>query len=454
MQEKGLPTELGTKNVWKLLVQYAVPSVIAMTAASVYNITDSIFIGQGVGALAISGLAVTFPFINLAAAFGAMVGVGASTLMSLRLGQKDYEVANKILGNVLLLNITLGILLSVVMLSFLDPILHFFGASDATIPYARDYMVVILLGNVITHMYFGLNALLRASGHPKISMYTTLISVLINLILTPIFIYKFDWGIRGAALATVISQTLMLLWQLKIFTNTNNFIHLQRKAIRFKRKIVFDMLSIGLSPFLMNVTASAVVIIMNQSLLRYGGDNAVGAFGIINRVAFLFPMVVLGLTQGMQPIVGYNYGAGNFSRMNKALKYTIFLATGVTTIGFLIGEFMPRMVASVFTTDVELIGYSVEGLRIVLIFFPIIGFQMASSYFFQSIGMTKKAIFMSLTRQVLFLIPGLLILPSFFGLKGIWYSMPLSDLLSAIVAAFLLASQYKKTNLLIKTQNK
>lgn len=454
MQEKGLPTELGTKNVWKLLVQYAVPSVIAMTAASVYNITDSIFIGQGVGALAISGLAVTFPFINLAAAFGAMVGVGASTLMSLRLGQKDYEVANKILGNVLLLNITLGILLSVVMLSFLDPILYFFGASYATIPYARDYMVVILLGNVITHMYFGLNALLRASGHPKISMYTTLISVLINLILTPIFIYKFDWGIRGAALATVISQTLMLLWQLKIFTNTNNFIHLQRKAIRFKRKIVFDMLSIGLSPFLMNVTASAVVIIMNQSLLRYGGDNAVGAFGIINRVAFLFPMVVLGLTQGMQPIVGYNYGAGNFSRMNKALKYTIFLATGVTTIGFLIGEFMPRMVASVFTTDEELIGYSVEGLRIVLIFFPIIGFQMASSYFFQSIGMTKKAIFMSLTRQVLFLIPGLLILPSFFGLKGIWYSMPLSDLLSAIVAAFLLAAQYKKTNLLIKTQNK
>lgn len=454
MQEKGLPTELGTKNVWKLLVQYAVPSVIAMTAASVYNITDSIFIGQGVGALAISGLAVTFPFINLAAAFGSMVGVGASTLMSLRLGQKDYEVANKILGNVLLLNITLGILLSVVMLSFLDPILYFFGASYATIPYARDYMVVILLGNVITHMYFGLNALLRASGHPKISMYTTLISVLINLILTPIFIYKFDWGVRGAALATVISQTLMLLWQFKIFTNTNNFIHLQRKAIRFKRKIVFDMLSIGLSPFLMNVTASAVVIIMNQSLLRYGGDNAVGAFGIINRVAFLFPMVVLGLTQGMQPIVGYNYGAGNFSRMNKALKYTIFLATGVTTIGFLIGEFMPRMVASVFTTDEELIGYSVEGLRIVLIFFPIIGFQMASSYFFQSIGMTKKAIFMSLTRQVLFLIPGLLILPSFFGLKGIWYSMPLSDLLSAIVAAFLLAAQYKKTNLLIKTQNK
>lgn len=454
MQEKGLPTELGTKNVWKLLVQYAVPSVIAMTAASVYNITDSIFIGQGVGALAISGLAVTFPFINLAAAFGAMVGVGASTLMSLRLGQKDYEVANKILGNVLLLNITLGILLSVVMLSFLDPILYFFGASQATIPYARDYMVVILLGNVITHMYFGLNALLRASGHPKISMYTTLISVLINLILTPIFIYKFDWGIRGAALATVISQTLMLLWQLKIFTNTNNFIHLQRKAIRFKRKIVFDMLSIGLSPFLMNVTASAVVIIMNQSLLRYGGDNAVGAFGIINRVAFLFPMVVLGLTQGMQPIVGYNYGAGNFSRMNKALKYTIFLATGVTTIGFLIGEFMPRMVASVFTTDEELIEYAVEGLRIVLIFFPIIGFQMASSYFFQSIGMTKKAIFMSLTRQVLFLIPGLLILPSIFGLKGIWYSMPLSDLLSAIVAAFLLAAQYKKTNLLIKTQNK
>ncbi len=418
-----------------------------MTAASIYNITDSIFIGQGVGPLAISGLAVTFPFMNLAAAFGAMVGVGASTLMSLRLGQKDYESANSIIGNLLSLNIILGIALTIIMLVFLDPMLYFFGASPATLPYAREYMVIILLGNVITHIYFGLNGMLRATGKPKISMLTTIFSVIINLILTPIFIYKFNWGIRGAALATVIAQIMMLSWQIRIFTKPDSFVRIKWKCFRLNWKIIYDMLSIGMSPFLMNFAATIVVVIINQSLMKHAGDLAIGAYGIINRVAFLFPMVVMGLTQGMQPIVGYNYGAGLIDRMNNALKYTIFLATAVTSLGFLLGEIMPRAVVSIFTKDPELIELSVEGLRIVVLFFPIIGFQMVTSYFFQSIGQTKKAIFMSLTRQVLFLIPGLLILPHFMGVKGVWYSMTASDMLSALIAAFMLWAQYKSVRL-------
>lgn len=442
---KGSPLSLGTDKVWHLLMQYAIPSVIAMTASSLYNITDSIFIGHGVGAMAISGLAITFPLMNLAAAFGAMVGIGASTLMSLRLGQKDYITANSILGNVFVLNLILGLAYMGVVLLFLDPILYFFGASSETIPYARDYMVVITSGNVVTHMYLGLNAMLRATGKPRISMFATIFSVIINVILTALFIYVFDWGIRGAALATIIAQTTMLLWQIKIFSNKENFIHLKKETFRLKRKIVLDSLSIGMAPFLMNAVMCVIVIVINKSLVKYGGDFAVGAYGIINRMISLFPMIVMGLNQGMQPIVGYNFGANQIDRVNRVLKQTIILATGVMLVGFIFGEFFPRTVASVFTSDQSMIDLVVPGLRIVLVFFPIIGFQMVTSNFFQSIGMAKKAIFMSLTRQVLFLLPGLLIFPKYFGVMGVWYSMPVADILASVIAAYMLISQYRKS---------
>jgi len=441
------PLALGTESVWRLLLQYAIPSVIAMTAASLYNITDSIFIGQGVGALAISGLAITFPLMNLAAAFGALVGVGASALISLRLGQKDYNTANDILGNVLSLNLILGLSYTIVVLLFLDRILLFFGASAETLPYARDFMFIITLGNVVTHMYFGLNSLMRASGNPKRSMYATIFSVMINVILAPLFIFGFGWGIRGAALATVIAQTSMMIWQLSYFMDRDNYIHFQKGKFRLKRKIVIDSMAIGLAPFLMNIAGSIIIIIINQSLIKYGGDLAVGAYGIINRIAFLFVMIVFGLVQGMQPIAGYNYGAKQYDRVNRVLMLTIMLATGVMTIGFVISELFPHSVASVFTSDKDLIDIVVPGLRIVMMFFPIIGFQMVASNFFQSIGMPGKAIFMSLTRQVLFLLPCLLILPAFFGIKGVWYSMPASDLLASIIAAYLLISQYRKANI-------
>ena len=436
--------ELGTERIRKLLVQYAVPAIIAMTASSLYNMVDSIFIGHGVGALAISGLALTFPLMNLAAAFGSLVGVGAATLVSMRLGQRDYETAQRILGNVVVLNLIIGISFGLLTLVFLDPILYFFGASDATIGYAREYMSVILWGNVVTHMYLGLNAVLRAAGHPRKAMYATILTVTINAILDPLFIFGFGWGIRGAAIATVLAQILALVWQFRIFSDRNELLHFRRGIYRLKGKIVRNVLAIGMSPFLMNLAACFIVILINKGLKEYGGDLNIGAYGIVNRLGFFFVMIVMGINQGMQPIAGYNYGARQFDRVDRVLKLTIIGATCVTTLGFLIGELAPRLAVSVFTDDPELVRLSAEGMRIVFFCFPIIGFQMVTSNFFQSIGMASKAIFLSLTRQMLFLLPALIILPRFFGAAGVWYSMPVSDLLASLVAMVMLVSQFRK----------
>lgn len=449
MDQKGSPLALGTDSIWRLLLQYAIPSVIAMTASSLYNIIDSIFIGQGVGPLAISGLAITFPLMNLSAAFGTLVGMGAATLMSLRLGQKDFSTANQILGNSFVLNILFGLIYTIVVLAFLDPILYFFGASSQTITYAREYMIVISLGNFITHLYFGQNAMLRATGNPKKAMYLTFGSVIINIILAPLFIYGFKWGIKGAALATIIAQASMLIVQIRMFSNKDSFIRLQKGIFKLKRKIVVDSLSIGMAPFLMNAVSCVIVIIINQGLIRYGGDYHVGAYGIINRVAFLFMMIIMGLNQGMQPIAGYNYGAKQIGRVNKVLKYTILLATCVGTTGFLVCEIFPHAIASIFTNDKTLIDLAVPGLRLVFIFYPIVGFQMVTSNFFQSIGLPNKAIFMSLSRQLIFLLPGLLILPHYFGVNGIWYSLPVADILSSVISCTLLVMHYKKTTVKI-----
>jgi putative MATE family efflux protein len=444
MEAQKSPTELGTRPVGKLLMQYAIPAIIAMTAASLYNMVDSIFIGQGVGTMAISGLALTSPFMNLAAAFGSLVGVGAATLMSVKLGQKDYRTAKQVLGNVVLLNILIGGVFTVVSLIFLDPILIFFGASENTIAYARDYMVIILLGNIITHLYLGLNSLLRTSGHPKKAMAATIFTVVINTILDPVFIYWFDWGIQGAAVATVLGQLLALLWLLREFTNKDEVIHFTRGIFRLKRRIVIDSLAIGLSPFLMNLAATFVVLFINHGLLANGGDIAVGANGIVNRISFLFIMIVMGVNQGMQPIAGYNFGAQQYTRVTHVLKLAIYAATGILTVGFLIGIIFPAEVASVFTSDQQLIDMTAYGMRIVMVTFPIIGFQMVTANFFQCIGMAGKAIFLSLTRQLLFLIPCLLILPRTYGIAGVWASMPAADLAASITTAVMLWWQFRQ----------
>lgn len=305
MSQKGTATELGTERIGKLLMQYAIPAIIAMTASSLYNMVDSIFIGHGVGPLAISGLAITFPLMNLAAAFGSLVGVGASTLISVKLGQKDYTTAQQILGNVVSLNLIIGVLFTIVCLLFLDPILYFFGASEATLPYAKDYMVTILLGNVITHMYLGLNSVLRSAGHPQKAMAATILTVVINTLLDPLFIYTFHMGIKGAAVATVLAQVISLCWLIWIFCNKNELLHFRRGIYRLKRILVENIIGIGLAPFFMNLASCFIVILINKGLKLYDGDLAIGAFGIVNRIVFLFVMIVMGLNQGMQPIAGY-----------------------------------------------------------------------------------------------------------------------------------------------------
>ena len=440
----GTATELGTLPIRQLLMQYSIPAIIAMTAASLYNMIDSIYIGHGVGAMAISGLALTFPFMNLAAAFGSLVGVGAATLISVRLGQKDYDTAKAVLGNVVLLNLIVGLVFGFVTLLFLDPILYFFGASEATIGYARDFMRVILLGNVITHMYLGLNAVLRASGHPKKAMIATINTVVFNAILAPIFIYGFGWGIEGAALATVLSQGISLVRQILILNDKQELIHLQKGIYKLNRTIVANILAIGMSPFLMNLAACFIVILINKGLKDYGGDYHIGAYGIVNRIAFFFIMIVMGLNQGMQPIAGYNFGSQQFDRVIHVLKLTIYSATCVTTAGFLIGELCPHLVASAFTTDDRMIDLAAKGMRILVICYPIIGFQMVTTNFFQSLGMARKSIFLSLTRQLLFLLPGLVFLPPWLGVNGVWYSMPLADLLASIVTAWMLWSKLRE----------
>ena len=447
---RGAAMELGTERIRKLLVQYAVPAIIAMTASSLYNMVDSIFIGHGVGPLAISGLALTFPLMNLAAAFGSLVGVGAATLVSMRLGQRDYDTAGKVLGNVFMLNLIIGVAFSIVTLLFLDPILYFFGASEATVGYAREYMTVILLGNVITHMYLGLNSVLRASGHPRKAMYATINTVVINTVLDPLFIYGFGWGIRGAAIATVLAQVISLVWQFRILSDRRELLHFRRGIYRLHAKIVRDILAIGMSPFLMNLAACFIVILINKGLKEFGGDLSIGAYGIVNRVAFFFVMVVMGLNQGMQPIAGYNFGAQQYDRVLRVLKLTAIGATCVTTCGFLLGELMPRLAVSLFTKDAELVRLAAEGMRITFVCFPIIGFQMVATNFFMSIGMAGKAIFLSLSRQLLFLLPGLVLLPPLFdqytqwnGSWGVWCAMPLSDLLASIVAFLMLIHQLR-----------
>ncbi|MBO7256947.1 MAG: MATE family efflux transporter, partial [Bacteroidales bacterium] len=390
-----VPTELGTEKISKLLRQYALPAIIAMTASSLYNMVDAIFIGQGVGPLAISGLAVTFPFMNLATAFGTLVGVGASTLLSMLLGQKNYDIAKKVLGNVIILNSAIGLIFTVISLIFLDPILYFFGASDQTLPYAREYMVIILLANMITHIYFGLNSLLRSSGHPKKEMAATIVTVLLNAVLDPIFIFTLDMGIQGAAIATVLAQLCSLIWILKIFSNKKEVVHFGRGVFRLEPRIVKESFAIGLAPFLMNFVACFIVIAINKSLKIYGGDLSIGAYGIVNRIVFVFIMVVMGLTQGMQPIVGYNYGARQIDRVFETLKKTILYATVVMTFGFAVCMLFPRTVVSIFTTDAELLQKSADGLRLIVAMFPLVASSIVIGNFFQSIGKPKRSIFLS-----------------------------------------------------------
>lgn len=443
-----VPTELGDKRIRDLLMQYAVPAIIAMTASSLYNMVDSIYIGhiKDVGSYAISGLAVTFPLMNLATALGTLVGVGASTILSMLLGQRNYKAANKVLLNEVLLNIIIGVAFSVVTLSFLDPILMFFGASQNTLPFARDYMVIILLGNVITHLYFGLNNMVRASGNPKLAMGLTVFTVVSNTIMDPIFIFVLDMGIKGAAIATVLCQLMALIYTARYFFNQNNYLHLPKYLRDYKLdiRIAKDSLTIGMGPFLMNSAACIVTLFINQQMLKYGGDLAIGAYGIVNRISFFFIMINMGFNQGMQPIAGYNFGAGKYTRVKRVFKLTVICATIVSCVGFIVSEFMPNLAVSLFTNDPELKELAVKGLRLANLAFPLVGFQMVATNFFQSLGMVHKSILLSLSRQLLFLVPLIYFLPVFFGHRGVWMSFPIADTAAIVLSTILLLSLFRK----------
>ena len=444
----SIPTELGTEKIGKLLKQYALPAIIAQTAASLYNMVDSIFIGQGVGPLAISGLAVTFPLMNLSTAFGTLVGAGAATMLSVLLGQRNYKAANKVLGNVVSLNIIIGLVFMALALIFIDPILYFFGASANTLPYAKEYMRIILYGNIITHLYFGLNAAMRSSGHPRKAMALTIFTVVFNTILDPIFIFVFDMGIAGAAWATVLSQTVAMIVVMRHFSNRNSAFHFEKGIFKLDLRVAKDSLAIGMGPFLMNAAACLVTLFINQQLRDYSGDLGIGAFGICNRFIFMFIMICMGLNQGMQPIAGYNYGARQYSRVREVFWMTAKLAMVVTTICFAIGMFIPRLAVGIFTHDETLLAMSVDGLRILTLGFPIVGFQMIGTNFFQSLGMVKKSVILSLSRQILFLLPLLYVLPIWHGANGVWMSFPISDVLSALLTAILLRRLFRKFNML------
>uniref|UniRef100_UPI004025C160 MATE family efflux transporter n=1 Tax=Prevotella sp. TaxID=59823 RepID=UPI004025C160 len=437
---------LGTRPVGHLLMQYALPAMVAMTAASLYNIIDRVFIGQVVGPMAISGLAITFPFMNLGAAFGAAVGVGSSTSISVKLGQRDYQTAEQLLGNTVTLNLIIGIAFSVVSLLFLDPILRFFGASDHTLPYARAFMQIILLGNVVSHMYYGMNAVLRAASKPREAMIATILSVGLNIIFDFVFIYWWRWGIRGAALGTVVAQNIALTWQMKFFADKRQLLHLKRGIYRLKGSLVKLILSIGVSPFLMNATACVIVIFMNNQLVRYGGDLSVGAYGVANALAMVFMMFVMGLNQGMQPIAGYNYGSQQFDRLRRVVDISIIAGVCIMTVGWLVAMFLPHAVARLFTSDPQLTRLSVKAIRINMLMFPLVGAQMVITTFFQCIGKVKLSIFLSLSRQLIILLPLLLLLPLFFGIDGVWYSLPSSDFLAAVIAAVTMMLFTRKLN--------
>ena len=422
--------ELGTKPVGTLLWQYALPAMVAMVASSLYNIIDRSVIGQVVGPEAIAGLGITFPFMNLSAAFGSAVGVGASTCISVKLGQRDYQTAQHLLGNTVTLNLIVGFLFMAVCLIFLDPILRFFGASDVTLPYARSFMQVILLGNIITHMYFGMNAVLRAAGKPRHAMYATLFTVACNIVLVIMFVWWFDWGIRGAALATVTSQTLALCWQMRLFSNQNELLHLKRGIYRLKAQLVRNIVSIGISPFLMQTTSCIIVIFMNNQFVRYGGDMAVGAYSIANSMVMVFFMFVMGVTQGMQPIVGYNYGARKFDRMLRCLWLSIAVGTAILLFGWTVSMLFPRQIARIFTTDATLLDMAARGIVLDMLVFFVVASQAIITNFFQCIGKVKISIFLSLSRQLIFLLPMAFVFPLFWGLDGVWYAMPASDFIA------------------------
>lgn len=441
---RTIELDLKQKNIWSLLLMYSIPAIVATAAMSIYNIVDRIFIGQIVGPLAITGITIALPLMSLISAFGTLIGSGAASIISIRMGQNRREEALCTLANALILDVIIGVAISVLGLVFLDDILYLFGASELTLPYSKAFMQIIFIGTPITQVFFSLNTIMRASGYPAKSMWLVLVSMLVNLVLVYVLIYKMRFGIEGAAIATIGGQFVGLIWTITHFCKSKSNLYFKAMAFRLRWNITRHIFSIGLSPFLIHICTCLVVAIFNWQLKDNGGDYAIGAYGIISTVVNFVTAIVLGLSQGMQPIVGYNFGAKSPQRVMRALWLTIWVGTGITTLGFLGMRFFPEQIAHCFTDDFVMTDLIHSGMLLYTIMFPLIGFQIVVSNFFQSIGKPKISILLSMSRQLLFLVPAVCILPLFWGVDGIWYAMPVADALSTVLTAVLLMVYYKK----------
>lgn len=437
--------ELGTAKIWKILLKYSLPAVVGTVISAVYNIIDSIVIGHAIDdPNVVAGIAVTFPVMNLATAFGMLIGAGAATRVSIVLGQNDKHMAELILGNSVILTCVIGLAYVAVFAIFLDPILRMFGASPNSLPYAREFLLWVLPGMVLMNLTFSYNNVMRASGYPSKAMYTNIIGAILNCILAPLFLFGFKWGIRGAAIATDISMTVTAVWVMSHFFNKNNTLHFTHGIYRLSWKVISGVLYIGMAPFIINIAGSGINAILNNSLLRLGGDNAIAAIVVFNRFTTICIFTIIGICQGMQPILGYNYGSRRFGRLFSTLRLATIVATVITTLGSIAGHFFPREIASMFMQDETQIECAINCLRITTLGFWMVGFQIVATNFFQALGMAGKAIFLSLTRQIIFMIPLLFILPRIWQLDGVWMAFPFSDLAATIVTTILLVIEIRK----------
>ncbi|MBU5439260.1 MATE family efflux transporter [Tissierella sp. MSJ-40] len=448
---------LAEEDIGKLLMKFSIPAIIGMMVNALYNIVDRIFIGQGVGNLAIGGIFVGYPISLILMAFSMLIGIGGNTVVSIRLGEKKKDEAEKILGNSFILLVGISVIISILGLLLLEPLLRAFGASETILPYAVDYMKIILIGAPLQAIGFGMNNFIRGEGSPKIAMITMLIGAILNTILDPIFIFIFDMGIKGAALATIISQGVSAIWVMKYFIGNTSILRIRKQNLKLRTDIVKNIVTIGFAPFSMQLAASMVTVLLNNNLKNYGGDVATSSMGVIQSISMMVLMPIFGINQGSQPIIGFNYGAKNYDRVKKTLKLAIMGATVISLVGFILTQAFPKQIIKIFISDeqelAEILNVAVKGLRIYLAMLPIIGFQIVSSNYFQATGKPKHAMLLSLSRQVLILIPALLIFPKLFELTGVWMAAPVSDLIASIITGTLLAKSLKNLNTETKLNN-
>ena len=448
--KKSSVYQLGNESVGRLLWQYSLPAIVGIVVMQLYNIVDRIFIGQGVGSDAIAGLAITFPVMNLSAAVGTLIGAGAAARISIVLGQNDKRKAELILGNSLVLTLLFGVIYVSIFAIFIDDILRLFGASEVTLPYAHDFMAYILPGMLVMNLCFSFNNIMRASGYPTRAMVTMFIGAGLNVILAPLFIFVFDWGIKGDAIATDIAMTISMIFVMMHFFSKKSELHFKPGIYKLKWSIFTAITAIGAAPFVVNMAGSALNGIVNNVLHQYGGDDAVGALGILMTYAQLLVMVVIGITQGMQPIIGFNYGARKFHRLKRAFWLSVAAGSAVTFLGAVGAQFCPEYIARAFTTDSDLIEKTAQALRISTVAFWAVGFQIVSTNLFQSLGLAGKSIFLSLTRQILFLLPLIYIFSSVLGLQGVWMAYATSDIVATLVTTVMVIFQMRKINKLVR----